>query len=60
MIAACDLKYAARVGVNALLDVLHPGPVHADGHMIFGLAGYRAGMTANALAIIDDKAVVHP
>jgi hypothetical protein len=60
MIAACDLKYATGVRVNTLLHVFHPGPVHADGHMVFGLAGYGAGVTANALAIIDDKAVVHP
>jgi len=31
MVAARDLKYAARVGVDAFLDILHPGTVHATG-----------------------------
>jgi hypothetical protein len=60
MVAARDLKYSACVRVNALLDVLHPRPVHADGHMVFGLARYRAGMTSDALPIIDNEAVFHP
>ena len=59
MIAARDLKDAASVGVGALLDVFDPGAIHAERHVVLGFAGYRAGMTANALAVIDDKSVLH-
>ncbi len=59
MVAARDLKYAARVRVNALLDVLYPSTVHTDGHMVFGLARYRASVTTDTFAIIDYKSVIH-
>ena len=60
MVAARDLKYAARVGENALFDVLHPGPVHANRYLVLGLARHRAGVTTDALAVIDYEAVFHP
>ncbi len=60
MVAACDLKHAARVGEYALLNVLYPGPVHADRHLVFSLARHRAGVAPDALAVIDDESVFHP
>jgi hypothetical protein len=60
MVAARDLKYAARVGKNAFLDVLDPGPVHAHGYMVLGFARHRASVTSDALAVIDYEAVLHP
>jgi hypothetical protein len=60
MIATRDLKYATRVGEDALLDVLDPGPVHAHGYMVLGFACHRAGVTSDALAVIDYEAVFHP
>ncbi len=59
MVAARDLKYAPRVGENAFLDVLDPGPVHAHRHLILGFTRDRAGVTSDALAVIDDEAVFH-
>jgi hypothetical protein len=60
MITSRDLKYAARVGKNAFLDVFDPGPVHAYRHMVLGLARHRTGVTSDALAVIDYEAVFHP
>src|SRR5260370_13374350 len=60
MVAARDLKYAARVGENALLDVLDPGPVHAHRHLVLRFTRHRAGVTSDALAVIDYEAVFHP
>jgi hypothetical protein len=60
MVAARDLEYAARVGENALFDILDPGPVHAHGYMVLGFARHRAGVTSDALAVIDYEAVFHP
>jgi hypothetical protein len=60
MIAARDLKYAARVGENAFLDVLDPGPVHTHRHLVLGFTRHRAGVTSDALAVIDYEAVFHP
>jgi hypothetical protein len=60
VVAARDLKDAARVGKDALLDVFDPGPVDSDRNLIFGLARHGAGVTANAFAIIDYEAVFHP
>ena len=60
MIAARHLKYAARVGKSTLLDVLDPGPIHAHRHLVLCLACHRAGVTSDALAVIDYEAVFHP
>ncbi len=60
MITTRDLKYAPRVGERALLNVLHPSPVHAHRHLVLGLASHRAGVTPNTLAIVDYKSVFHP
>src|SRR5690349_9909079 len=60
MIAASHLEDAAGVGKCPLLDVLHPGAVHGERHVVFGLARDRAGVTADALAIVDDEPVSHP
>jgi len=60
VVAARDLKYAARVGVDAFLDILHPGTVHAHRHLVFGFARHRAGVAPDALAVIDYEAVFHP
>ena len=60
MVAARDLKYAARVGERTLLDVLDPSPVHAYRHLVLGFARHGAGVTSDALAVIDYEAVFHP
>jgi hypothetical protein len=60
MIAARDLKYAARVGENVFLHVLDPGPVHAHRHLVLGFARHRTSVASDALAVIDYKAVFHP
>ena len=60
MVAARDLKYAARVREHAFLDVLDPGPVHTQRHLVLGFARHRAGVTTDALAVIDYEAVFHP
>ena len=59
MIAARDLKDAASVGECSLLDVLDPGAIHGQGDVVLGLAGDSAGVTADALAVIDDESVSH-
>ena len=59
MIAARDLKDAASVGKHSLFDVFDPGAIHTDGHMVLCLACDRAGMAADALAIIDNETVFH-
>ena len=59
MIAACHLKYAARVGKDSFLDVLHPGPIDAHRNLVLGLAGNGAGVASDAFSVIDDKTVFH-
>ena len=59
MVAARDLKYAARVGERALLDVFDPSPVHAYRHLVLGFAGHGAGVATDAFAIVDDETVFH-
>ena len=39
----------------ALLDVLDPGAIDADRHLMFALARHRAGMTTDALAVVDHE-----
>ncbi len=59
VVAARDEEVASRVGELALLDVLHPRSVDADGHVVLGFAGDRAGVAADALALVDDEAILH-
>jgi hypothetical protein len=60
VVAARDLKHAPSVRKNALLNVLDPGPVYSHRDLVLGLARHRAGVTPNALAVINYKAVFHP
>jgi len=60
MIAPGDLKDPACVRKNTLLNVLDPGPVHSDRNVVLSLARHRAGMTPDALAVINYEAVFHP
>jgi hypothetical protein len=57
MIASIDKKIAARVGELAFFDVFDPGAIDANRDVVFGFAGYGAGMAANTLALVDDKGV---
>lgn len=57
MIAAVDEKITARVGKFAFFDVLDPRSVNADRDVVFGFTRYGAGMTADALTLVDDKSV---
>lgn len=60
VIATGDLKNAAGVREGSLLDIFHPSAVDAQWDMVFGLARDSAGVTADALAVIDDESVSHP
>jgi hypothetical protein len=59
MVAAHDRKKPARVWKCAFFDVFDPRPIDAERHFVFGFAGDRTGMTTNALAVIDNEAVIH-
>src|SRR5262249_52418235 len=59
VVAAQHREVPPRVGERALLDVLYPGAEAAQGHAVLFLACHRAGVAADALAVIDDEAVTH-
>jgi hypothetical protein len=59
MIAAQHREVAARVGVAPLLDVLHPGAIHADGDVMLFFASHGASVAADAAVLVDEKAVTH-
>jgi len=59
MVAAQDGKVTASVGEAPFFDILDPGAVHSEGHLVLGFAGYRACMTADALSCVNDKTIVH-
>ena len=59
MVAAMHAEFTGRVGVFALFDVLHVGSIHANRDIMFGFAGYGAGMASDALSIVYDEAIVH-
>ncbi len=58
MIAACHLEAAAHIRILAGLYILHPRAVDADRHLVLGFARHAAGVAANALALIDQEAVI--
>ena len=57
MIAAVNEKIAPRIGKLTLLDVLDPRSIHSYGYIMFGLACHRAGVAADALALVDHEGV---
>jgi hypothetical protein len=59
MITAKHGKVTPGLRINAFLDVLDPRPIHSHGNIVFFLACDRAGMTANATVLIDEKSVAH-
>src|SRR4051812_46198087 len=59
VIATVNGEQTAGMRINALLNVLDPGAVHPQRHVMFGFTRYGAGVTADALTVIDDEAVVH-
>jgi hypothetical protein len=60
MIAAGHLEHAAGIRKCSLLDVFHPRAIDGERNVVFRLAGYGAGVTTDALAVIDDESVSHP
>ena len=59
VVAAGHLEVASDIGIGAGLHVLDPRAIDAQWHLVLRLAGGGAGVTANALAVVDDKTVVH-
>jgi hypothetical protein len=59
VIAAHDAEQSPGVGKRSFFDVFDPRSIDADRDFVFRFAGDRAGVTADALAVIDDKTKVH-
>ena len=53
MITAHDGKHPARIRELSLFYILNPGPIDPDGDIMRGFAGNRAGVAADAVAIVD-------
>jgi hypothetical protein len=60
MIAAQDGEVAPRSRVLTFFYVLHPSTVHPNGDVVLLFASHRAGVTADAAVLINDKSVAHP
>jgi len=59
MIAALHGKNSAGTGEFSLFNVLHPGTIYADRQLVLLFARNGASVTSNALAIVDNEAVLH-
>jgi hypothetical protein len=57
MIAAHDTEVAARIRELPHFNILHPSAETAHRHIIFRFANHSAGVTANALSLVNDKSV---
>src|SRR5208337_306084 len=57
--AAGHLEDTPRVRELPLLHILDPRPVDAQRNLVLDFACHRAGMTADALAAVDDDSVSH-
>jgi hypothetical protein len=58
LIAEDGKEEAAGIREGALLDGLDPTAIDADRDVVLGLAGDRAGMTADAFSQVDGEPVV--
>ena len=59
VIAPHDREQSSCIWKTAFLHLLYPGAINAYGHLMFRLAGRRAGVTAYALPIVNDESVLH-
>src|SRR6185369_2823084 len=59
VVAAEHGEVAADLGEAPLLDVLDPGPEAPDRDVVLLLARDRAGVAADAAAVVDDESVLH-
>jgi len=59
MVAAHDREQPPGVGKFAFLNIFYPRPIDAEWHFMLRFAGDGAGVTADALAIVDDEAKIH-
>ena len=59
VIAAKHCSRTLGLGKLAVLDPLHPGAKRAQRHVVFGLAGNRAGVATDTGVLIENEAVVH-
>ena len=58
MITPHDGKHSARIRELPLFYILDPGPIDPDGDIMLGFAGNRAGVAADAVAIVDDESKI--
>ncbi len=59
MVAPVHGEIAPVVGKGTFLHIFHVRPVDPYRYLMLRLAGYRTGVAADALAVIDDEAVIH-
>ena len=58
MITAHDGKHPARVGELPLFYILDPGPINPDGDIMLCFTSNRAGVAADAVAIVDNESKI--
>ena len=58
MITAHDGKYPARVGELPLFYILNPGPIDPNRDIMLCFTSNRAGVAADAVAIVDDESKI--
>jgi hypothetical protein len=59
VITPVDKKIAPRIGKLAFFNIFDPGTIDANWHVMFRFTRYGTGMTADTLALIDNKSVFH-
>jgi hypothetical protein len=59
MIAPENGKISPAVGKGSLFNILHPGAIHTERHLVFGFACDRACMASDTFPGIDNKTVIH-
>ena len=58
MITAHDGKYPARIGKLPLFYILYPGPINPNRDIMLCFTSNRAGVAADAVAIVDDESKI--
>ena len=59
MVTAHHREQAARIGESPLFDLLDPGAVDANRHLMLGFTGRGTGVTTDAFSIVNDKSILH-
>jgi hypothetical protein len=58
MVTARHLEATPYIGISPGFNILDPGSIHPERHLVLRLTRRATGMTADAFALVDQKSII--